>query len=92
MQATKRRKIVHVIFFNLMLYIAKGYHPLSFIENSWLMHLIFNQCGCVEFPFTHLVNEVLLDFVTKTQDKYVFIVLCILHSQLPLFLDVACWV
>jgi hypothetical protein len=75
-----------------MLYIAKGYHPLSFIENPWLMHLIFNQCGCVEFPFTHLVNEVLLDFVTKTQDKYVFIVLCILHSQLPLFFDVACWV
>jgi len=35
----------------------------------------FQSMWCVEFPFTHLVNEVLLDFVTKTQDKYVFIVL-----------------
>jgi len=30
---------------NLMLYITKGCHPLSFVENPWLKHLVFHQCG-----------------------------------------------
>jgi hypothetical protein len=25
---------------DLVLYIAKGYHPLSFIENSWPKHMV----------------------------------------------------
>jgi hypothetical protein len=31
---------------DLMLYNAKGYYPLSFIENLWLRCLILHQCEC----------------------------------------------
>jgi hypothetical protein len=31
-------------FEDLMLYNAKGYYPLSFIENLWLRCLILHQC------------------------------------------------
>ncbi len=32
---------------DLMLYIVKGYHPLSFIENPWLRGLVLCQCKWV---------------------------------------------
>ncbi len=30
---------------DLVLYIAKDYRPLSFVENPWLRRLILYQCG-----------------------------------------------
>jgi hypothetical protein len=65
---------------DLILYIVKGYHLLSSIENSWLKHLIICQCGHVQFPFQEqLVNEVLLVIMTKPRknifSKHLFLAL-----------------
>ncbi len=65
---------------DVILYIAKGYHLLSSIENSWLKHLVLCQCGHVQFPFQEqLVNEMLLDIMTKPRknmfSKILFLVL-----------------
>jgi hypothetical protein len=38
---------------DLVLYITKGYQPLSSIENPWLKHLILHQCGHIKFPTRH---------------------------------------
>jgi hypothetical protein len=56
----------------LVLYITKGYQPLSSIENPWLRHLILHQCGHVKFPTRHqLVNEMLPNVVEITMENYV---------------------
>ncbi len=51
-----------------------GYCHLSSIEIQSLRHLgFFCQCGYIQFPSQQeLVNEMLLNLVTKTKDKYVF--------------------
>jgi hypothetical protein len=36
---------------DLMLYIAKGYCLLSYVENPWLKCLIVHQCEWVQFYF-----------------------------------------
>jgi len=36
---------------DLMLYIAKGYCPLSSVENPWLKCLIVHQCEWVQSYF-----------------------------------------
>jgi hypothetical protein len=57
---------------DLVLYIAKGYQPVSFVENLWLKHLTLHQCGHVRFPIRHqLVDEMLLSVVETTKEKYV---------------------
>jgi hypothetical protein len=38
---------------DLILYIIKGYHPLSLVENPWLRHMVLRQCSHVVFPFQH---------------------------------------
>jgi hypothetical protein len=43
----------------LMLSNAKGYHPLSFVENPWLRHLVLHQCEWVQFPFRRQLMKVL---------------------------------
>jgi len=40
-------------FEDLVLYIAKGYRPLSFAENPWLRHMVLTQHLLVMFPFWH---------------------------------------
>lgn len=62
-----------------------GYFHLSSIEIQWLRHLgFFGQCGCIQFPSQQeLVNEMLLNLVTKTKDKYVsHLLFLVLHAQL----------
>jgi hypothetical protein len=34
---------------DLILYITKGYQPLSSIENVWLKRLVLRQCGRITF-------------------------------------------
>jgi len=49
---------------DLVLYICKGYKPLSTFENIWLQILVFHQCPYVNFPFhSNLVEHVLLEMV-----------------------------
>jgi hypothetical protein len=43
----------HAFFEDLILYIMKGYHPLSSIENSWLRRMVLTQHMHVKFPFQH---------------------------------------
>jgi hypothetical protein len=79
---------------DLILYIAKGYHLLSSIENSWLKHLVLCQHGHVQFPFQEqLVNEVLLDIMTKPRKNMFSKNFCFLYYMLKFFWfwHVACW-
>jgi hypothetical protein len=56
-----------------MLYITKGYHPLSFVESPWLRRLVLHQCKRVQFPIQkQLMNEVLPNIMKKPKEKYVF--------------------
>jgi hypothetical protein len=64
------------------LYIAKGYYPLSFIDNPWLRCLVLHQCGHAMFIFGwQLVNGVLPNVATKTKEKYVLPPFHVLHAQ-----------
>ncbi len=68
---------------DVILYIAKGYHLLSSIENSWLKHLVLCQRGHVQFPFQEqLVNEMLLDIMTKPwKNMFSKILFLVLHVE-----------
>jgi hypothetical protein len=35
------------LFEDLVIYVAKGYWPLSFVENPWLRRLVLRQSWCV---------------------------------------------
>ncbi len=68
---------------DVILYIAKGCHLLSSIENSWLKHLVLCQRGHVQFPFQEqLVNEMLLDIMTKPwKNMFSKILFLVLHVE-----------
>jgi hypothetical protein len=77
---SKSNQIQQDFLEDLILYITKGYHLLSSIENSWLKHLVLCQHGHAQFPFKKkLVNEVILNIMTKPRknmfSKLLFIVL-----------------
>jgi hypothetical protein len=64
--------VQHAFFEDLVLYIAKGYHLLSYVENPWLRHMVLRQCLHVVFPSQHqLVTNVLPNIVEKTREKCV---------------------
>jgi hypothetical protein len=64
---------------DLILYITKGYRPLSSIENVWLRRLVLCQCGPITFLSKQkFSNEVILSMVNKTMECHV----------LPTFVDV----
>jgi hypothetical protein len=45
---------------HLVLYVTKGYQPLSFVENPWLWHLVLQQYGHLQFSSRcQIVIEVL---------------------------------
>jgi hypothetical protein len=53
-----------------MLYITKRYYLLSFVENPWLWHSVFCECGQVQLSSQRqMVNEVLPNIMTKTREK-----------------------
>ncbi|KAJ7552447.1 hypothetical protein O6H91_06G055400 [Diphasiastrum complanatum] len=57
---------------DLVLYIVKGYRPLSSVENIWLRRLILRQCNRLVFPSRHqLVEEAISQMVAKTLERYV---------------------
>nr|XP_024402695.1 uncharacterized protein LOC112295398 isoform X2 [Physcomitrium patens] len=58
---------------DLVLYVAKGCHPISMIENVWLKRLLMNrQCGRLNFPDgRQLVDEVVPRMVSQTMEKHV---------------------
>jgi hypothetical protein len=50
----------------LMLYLYKGYKPLSTCKNIWLQSLVLCQCPYVVFPFCSFwVEEVILAMMKK---------------------------
>jgi hypothetical protein len=74
---------LHMFFWeDLILYIAKGYCHLSFIDNPWLRCLVLHQCGHVVFIFGwQLMNGVLPNVATKTKEKYVLPPFHMLNAQ-----------
>ncbi len=63
----------HAFLEDLYLYIAKGYHLLSLVENLWLKGFVMHKNPKVVFPFHHhLVKEIFLHMVSKTMDNHVF--------------------
>jgi hypothetical protein len=62
----KSNPLQQAFFEDLVLYVAKGNKPLSFVENLWLRHLVLQQCGCVQFlSHYQMVIEVFLNMVEK---------------------------
>jgi hypothetical protein len=52
-----------------MLYICKGYIPLSTCKNIWLQRLVLHQCPNVVFLFCYtLVEKLIHVMVKKTMD------------------------
>jgi hypothetical protein len=47
----KTNLVQHEFLEDIILYITKGYHPLSSIENPWLRRMILRQHLCVVFAF-----------------------------------------
>jgi hypothetical protein len=46
----KNSNLAQQLFFeDLILYIIKGYQPLSFTKNVWLRRLALRQCGPITF-------------------------------------------
>lgn len=61
---------------DLVLYVAKGCHPMSMVDNIWLRRLIMRQCSRVNFPAgRQLADEVVPRMVSQTMEKYVLPVL-----------------
>ena len=57
---------------DLVWYLAKGYRPLSTVENPWFRRLVLRQAPRVVFPSRkQLVEDALPAMVTKTMDRYV---------------------
>jgi hypothetical protein len=57
---------------DLVLYVAKGCHPVSMIDNIWLRRLVMRQCGRVSFPAgRQLADEVIPRMVSQTMEKYI---------------------
>jgi hypothetical protein len=64
--------VQHGFLEDIILYITKGYHRLSSVENPWLRSMVLRQRLCVVFPFRHqLVINVLPNIVKETKEKYV---------------------
>jgi hypothetical protein len=50
---------------DLMLYIAKGYCLLSYVENPWLKCLIVHQCEWVQRKLGRIMfSQLLLSYIT----------------------------
>lgn len=61
---------------DLVLYVAKGCHPMSMVDNIWLRRLVMRQCGRVNFPAgRQLADEVIPRMVSQTMEKYILPVL-----------------
>ncbi|KAG0556897.1 hypothetical protein KC19_11G087000 [Ceratodon purpureus] len=57
---------------DLVLYVAKGCHPMSMVDNVWLRRLVMRQCGRVNFPAgRQLADEVIPRMVSQTMEKYI---------------------
>jgi hypothetical protein len=55
------------------LYIAKGYHILSLLENPWIKRFVMHENPKVVFPSRHhLIKEIFPLTVSKTMDNHVF--------------------
>jgi hypothetical protein len=63
----------NTLFEGLSLYIVKGYHPLSLIDNPWVRWLVLHQNGKTIFPSWHqLVKDILPNTKNKTLHQYVY--------------------
>lgn len=57
---------------DLVLYVAKGCHPMSMVDNIWLRRLVMRQCGRVNFPAgRQLADDVIPRMVSQTMEKYI---------------------
>jgi hypothetical protein len=57
---------------DLVLYICKGYKPLSTCKNIWLRSLVIHQCLCVNFlSCSNLLEHVLPEIIQKTMNLHV---------------------
>jgi hypothetical protein len=69
----KNSNLAQELFFeDLILYIIKGYQPLSYIENVWLRRLALCQCGLVIPSRRQFSNKVILSMVKKTMEHHFF--------------------
>jgi hypothetical protein len=56
----------HAFLEDLCLYIAKGYHILSLVENPWFKRFVMHENPKVVFPSRHhLIKEIFLLMVSK---------------------------
>jgi len=79
-------------FLKTQVYITKGYHPLSFVENPWLRRTILKQCSHIVFPFQYKGDKFATKNCVKNQGETRSTITCFLCYMHGIFwLNVLWW-